>query len=76
MPDSGVMIGVWMLSSLLSIAYLIPLVARGFFLPLQEEEDRPQAQGREISVISLARLREAPLWCVVPACITALFCPC
>lgn len=65
-------IGIWMLSSLLSLAYLIPLVARGFFLPLQEEEDRPQAQGREISVIRLARLREAPLWCIVPACITAL----
>lgn len=72
--DSGqqMMIGVWMLSSLLSIAYLIPLVARGFFLPLQEEADRPQGQGREISVINLARLREAPLWCVVPACVTAI----
>ncbi len=72
--DSGrqVMIGVWMLSSLLSIAYLIPLVARGFFLPLQDEEDRPQPQGREISVISLVNMREAPLWCVVPACITAI----
>jgi multicomponent Na+:H+ antiporter subunit D len=72
--DSGqrVMIGVWMLSSLLSIAYLIPLVARGFFLPLPDQEDRPQPQGREISVIRLANMREAPLWCVVPACITAI----
>ncbi len=72
--DSGhrVMIGVWMLSSLMSIAYLIPVVARGFFLPLQDEADRPQRQGQEISVISLARMREAPLWCVIPACITAV----
>lgn len=72
--DAGhqVMIGVWMLSSLLSIAYLIPLVARGFFLPLQEEEDRPQPHGQEVSVIGLARMREAPLWCVVPACATGI----
>lgn len=72
--DAGhlVIIGVWMLSSLLSIAYLIPLVARGFFLPLQSEEDRPQPHGREISVIRLARMREAPLWCVAPACFTAI----
>jgi len=72
--DSGqqVMIGIWMVSTLLSIAYLIPLVARGFFLPLQDEADRPQAQGFEISVIRLARLREAPLLCVVPACVTAI----
>ncbi len=72
--DSGhqVMTGILMLSTLLSIAYLIPMVARGFFLPLQEEADRPQAQGLEISVIRRARLREAPLLCVVPACVTAI----
>lgn len=72
--DTGqfVMIGVWMLSSLLSIAYLIPIVARGFFLPLHEESDQPQPQGREISVIKLSRMREAPLWCVVPSCCTAI----
>jgi len=72
--DTGqyVMISVWMLSSLLSIAYLIPIVARGFFLPLYEEADRPQPQGREISVIKLSRMREAPIWCVLPACCTAV----
>lgn len=72
--DAGqqILIGVWMLSSLLGMAYLIPLVARGFFLPLPGEPDRPQPQGREISVISRARMREAPLWCVVPACVTGI----
>ncbi|MGK2871041.1 MAG: proton-conducting transporter transmembrane domain-containing protein [Alphaproteobacteria bacterium] len=72
--DSGqqVMIGVWMLSSVLSVAYLIPVVARGFFLPLQGEKDRPQPQGQEVSTISQLRVREAPLWCVVPACITGV----
>jgi len=34
-----VMMGVLMLSSLLSIAYLMPVVARGFFRPLPETED-------------------------------------
>lgn len=72
--DAGhrLMLGLWMLSSLLSIAYLIPMVARGFFLPPPYQEDRPQPQGREISVIGKPRLLEAPLWCVAPACFTAI----
>lgn len=72
--DAGqrLLIGVWMLSSLLGIAYLVPLVARGFFLPLTEQADRPQPQGNEISVIRWDAMREAPLWCVVPACFTGV----
>lgn len=71
--ESGhlVMIGVWILASLLSIAYLIPLAARGFFLPLTGQEDRPQPQGQEVSLIGKPGLQEAPLWCVAPACLTA-----
>ncbi len=70
--DAGqkLLISVWMLSSLLGIAYLIPVVARGFFLPLSGQADRPQPQGAEISVIRWAGMREAPLLCVVPACVT------
>lgn len=72
--DAGqrLFIGVWMLSSLLGIAYLIPLVARGFFLPLDGQADRPQRQGFEISTIRWAAMREAPLFCVVPACLTGV----
>ncbi len=72
--DAGqpVMLAVWMLSSLLCVGYLIPLVARGFFLPLPHQQDRPQPQGMEISVIGKPRLQEAPLWCVAPACFTAI----
>ena len=54
-------IGVLMLSSLLSIGYLMPIVARAF---LFEAKDDDQPPG----------LREAPLACVVPLCLTALGC--
>ena len=47
-------------SSLLNIAYLMPIVARGFFSP-------PQAGTPE-------HFNEAPLMCLVPICITALGC--
>ncbi len=46
-------------SSLLNIAYLMPVVIRGFFMPLQDSD-------KEVS--------EAPLNCVMPLAITALFC--
>ena len=51
-------IGVLMLSSLLSIGYLMPIVARAFFSPPREPVD--------------AGIREAPLLCVIPLCLTAL----
>lgn len=66
-----VMIGVLIFSTLMSVAYLAPIIARGFFLPLTDQKDRPQAQGREISVIRWGEIKEAPLWCVVPLCFTA-----
>ncbi len=49
-----------MISSLLSIGYLLPIVARAFFAALPDGE----ASG----------LREAPVLCVVPLCLTALGC--
>lgn len=56
--DAGqvVFIAVLMISSLLNIAYLLPVVVRGFFLPPTDEE---------------ATHGEAPWMCVVPACVTA-----
>jgi multicomponent Na+:H+ antiporter subunit D len=47
-------------SSLLNIAYLMPLVARAFFVPLP-----PGAPSER---------REAPLFCLVPICLTGLGC--
>ena len=64
--DSGqlIFVGALMLSSLLNIAYLVPIVARAFFLPADEgsfSDDAPAIQ-------------EAPLFCVVPLCLTAAGC--
>jgi multicomponent Na+:H+ antiporter subunit D len=58
--ESGhvVFVAVLMLSSLLSLAYLMPIVARAFFS--DDPENAP------------AGVREAPLLCVVPLCLTAL----
>ena len=48
-------------SSLLNIAYLMPVVARAFFVPLPADRPDPGIQ-------------EAPLFCLVPLCLTALGC--
>jgi multicomponent Na+:H+ antiporter subunit D len=70
--DAGQMaaIGVLMVSSLLNVLYLLPIVARGFFLPAREPE--PQAVGAAAS--PFPGLREAPFFCVVPLCLTAAGC--
>ncbi len=67
-----IMILVLMISSLLNIAYLLPVVARGFFLPAPEEP-QPQAVGAAASPRT-AGIQEAPLWCVVALCATAFGC--
>ncbi len=54
------MVVVFMVSSLLSIGYLMPIVARAFFRPLPEGEE----QG----------LDDAPLLMLLPLCTTALAC--
>jgi len=60
--DAGeiVMAAILMLSSLLSIGYLMPIVVRAFFQPLPEGVDN----SRE----------EAPLLMLLPICTTALLC--
>ena len=51
-----------MISSLLNVAYLMPIVARGFFWPLP-------GKGKVAPAIS-----EAPLLCIVPPALTAFGC--
>ena len=63
MPASVVVVGVLMLSSLLSVGYLLPIVARGFFLP------PPDAAGQRRHEIE-----EAPIACLIALCCTALLC--
>ena len=55
----GLLVAVLMISSLLNIAYLMPLVVRGFFLA-PPEDHYPLV------------MKEAPVFCVVPLCITAV----
>lgn len=76
--DAGrlVIAGVLLVSSLLNIAYLMPIVARGFFVPAPaggghaghgDEHDghaHPVPDG----------VHEAPWFCLVPTCLTAAGC--
>ncbi len=56
-------VAVLMISSLLNIAYLLPVAIAGFFRPDGDEA----AEQEETSGI-----QEAPLMCLVPICLTAL----
>ena len=58
-------LGVLVLSALLNVAYLMPIVARGFFLP-----PKPDEHGEEAPT----GIQEAPALCLVPLCLTALGC--
>ena len=58
----AVLVAVLMISSLLNVAYLIPVAARAFV----PAAGPPAGAGRQI--------QEAPLFCVVPLCFTALGC--
>ena len=55
-----VLIVVLVVSSLLNAAYFFPIVYRGFFLPPADGD-------------TAAGLKEAPLFCVIPLTLTALF---
>ena len=59
--DQIIFVAVLMISSLLNIAYLLPIVARGFF--------SPDAEGA-----TTATIKEAPLFCVIPLSLTATGC--
>jgi multicomponent Na+:H+ antiporter subunit D len=62
------MMVILMASSLLSIAYLMPVVVRGFFRsPPGEDHGNPDGGGR-------LEIREAPPLCVVPPVLTGIGC--
>lgn len=62
---------VLMASSLLSIAYLMPIVARGFFFKPESAADVAHA-ANSTSLRGSAKLAEAPALCLVPLCLTAI----
>ncbi len=59
--DYGFVVAALMISSVLNVAYLMPIVVRAFFTP--------PAEGEEIT-----KMKEAPWLCVIPLCFTALAC--
>ena len=63
--DAGqqIMIGVLMVSSLMNVAYLLPLVGRGFFLPAAPDDP-----------LKDSGIKEAPLLVVAPPMMTAIGC--
>jgi len=74
--DQFILVAVLMISSLLNIAYLIPVAIRAFYPP-------PAVAGAAHAVGADATdhghadhegIHEAPMWCVVPICFTALGC--
>jgi multicomponent Na+:H+ antiporter subunit D len=80
--DAGqlAMIGVLMASSLLNVAYLLPIVGRGFFSNGAESAaghgvPQPQSAGAAATPGGfVSGIREAPMFCVIPLCLTAAGC--
>ena len=60
--DHLVVLCILLLSSVLNVGYLLSIVGRAFFLPPRDGD------------AAIAGIREAPLLCVVPLCLTALAC--
>ena len=63
--EQVILIAVLIIGSLLSLAYLMPIVIRGFFAAPPEGEPDDKAK---------VKIQEAPLWCLIPLCVTAAGC--
>jgi len=59
--DHLILVAVLLISSLLNIAYLMPVAIRAFFVAPSD----PRSE---------TKIKEAPLFCVIPLCITAVGC--
>ena len=73
LADKVVFVIVLMVSSLLNVAYLMPIVARGFFLPPRDDGGHASPPHAHFSLAG-GRIREAPLFCLVPLSFTAAGC--
>jgi multicomponent Na+:H+ antiporter subunit D len=65
--EQFIFVAVWMLSSILSAAYLIPVFARAFFQPLAA----PSSAGAAAASSDAGGIQEAPLFCLIAISITA-----
>jgi multicomponent Na+:H+ antiporter subunit D len=76
--DAGyaLVVAILMISSLLNVAYLLPIVARAFFLPPSQHEAHGEhgEHGVHSGVGAKAGLREAPVACLIALCTTAVLC--
>jgi multicomponent Na+:H+ antiporter subunit D len=71
------LIFVLMASSILNVAYLIPIAARGFFAPSGSSIEGAVPVGAAVNdgaTGALKGIKEAPLLCVIPLCLTAIGC--
>ncbi|HAC58668.1 MAG TPA: cation:proton antiporter [Rhodobiaceae bacterium] len=64
------MIAVLMLSSLLNVAYLLSISGRAFFAPARDR----MAHSLDAAAAPSKGIEEAPLFCLIPICLTALGC--
>ncbi len=74
-----ILIFVLMLSSVLNVAYLIPIAIRGFFAGTEFAGAQPAPVGATVSPDAQTgrwwqNIEEAPILCVIPLCLTALGC--
>ena len=71
-----IVVGALMLSTLLNIAYFMPIVARAWFVP--RTVPPPAQTARSACAMAAPResdgLQEAPLFCLIPLSLTALGC--
>jgi multicomponent Na+:H+ antiporter subunit D len=65
--EQFIFIAVWMLSSILSVAYLMPIVMRAFFRPLPT----PKSAGAAAAGGAGGGIEEAPLFCLIAIVISA-----
>ncbi len=69
--EQMIIVAALLLSSLLNIAYLLPIVARAFFLPLPDSKQAAPMIGHESNDINPLHVQEAPILCLMPLIITA-----
>lgn len=71
--DAGqlAIIGVLIVSSLLNVVYLLSIPVQAFYLEPAAGGEKPQGAGAK--AIDWRGMREAPLLCVIPPVITAIF---
>lgn len=71
--DAGqlAIIGVLIVSSLLNVVYLLSIPMQAFYLAPANDGEKPQGSGA--AAIDWRNIHEAPLLCVIPPMITALF---